>query len=372
MHLHIEFMELAAALRNEYLLKTEALFVAKRRQWFSEFAVHFQSICEKAVKMQGERVLPAISYLDYAMLYTNFVNRHFTLEVWAYGSEWYKDEGQLMVGEFDASFLFAYFDELWDKLLSARKRYVGKVTVQEVAALMMDALPDFCSYFTNIARFAIAGHAGKSPFAEIAKGETFQIGVGEYMAGTEPVYTESKNKDAAELASWFEKRLEGEYVAQDCTGLDFSDKEFQGTDFRYVQFCRSRFDHASLQGAELIGANFREARMEKCCLDNCFINEADFSYATLKGASFAGAQGRAGLPDAEKWQFVGFLPVSFRYADLTGASFKGADLAGAGFTGAVLNGADFTGAALDGTDFTGAALEDTDFTGAALDGAVFG
>gem|GEM_PF-6588908 len=120
--MHTEFMELAAALRNEYLLKTEALFVAKRR------------------------------------------------------SEWYKDEGQRMVGEYDVSFLFAYFDELWDKLLSARKRYAGKVTVQEVATLMMDALPDFCSYFTNIARFAIAGHSGKSPFAEIAKGETFQIG----------------------------------------------------------------------------------------------------------------------------------------------------------------------------------------------------
>ena len=352
MHLYADFIELSAALRNEYLLKTEALFAARRQQWFPVLAGHFQSVCSEVVRLQSKQSLSAISYLGYTMLYTDFIKRHYVSEVWAYGDEWFGDKNQHIVGEYDVSPLFVYFDELWDRLLSARKGYAGKATAQEIVAFMMEVLPDFYSYFTNTVRFAITECVDKSPFTDILKNDSFQIGVGEYMAGTEPVFTESKNKDAAQLASWFEKRLEGEYVACDCSGLDFSGKSFAGTDFRYAQFRRSCLDSASLQGSELIGANFREASMGKCCLDGSFIHEADFSRAILKGASFVSAKGGTGLPDAEKWQFVGFLPVNFRHADLTGANFRGADLAGADFAGAVLEGADFTGAVLDGAIFS--------------------
>jgi len=287
------------------------------------------------------------------MLYANFVNRRYTAEVWVYGDNWYCDKNQRMVGEYDISFLFGYFDELWDKLLSARKRYVGKVTAQEVAAFMLEILPDFYSYLINIARFAITDCIDKKPFIDIAKNEAFRVNVGDYKAKTEPVFTVSKNKDAVALAKWFEERLENEYCFEDYSGLDFSGRSFTHTEFRYSQFRDSNLNNVSLENSALIGASFRRARMENCRLDNCSIYEADFSYAILRNASFVSARGRAGLPNEKEWRHVGFLPVNFRHADLTNADFRWANLTGADFTGAILTDADFTGAILDGAGFDG-------------------
>jgi uncharacterized protein YjbI with pentapeptide repeats len=93
--------------------------------------------------------------------------------------------------------------------------------------------------------------------------------------------------------------------------------------------------------------------MEGCHLDNSAIFEADFSNAILRNASFKNAKAKAGLINEKEWKFPGFLPTSFRNADLTDADFTGADLTGADFTGAVLRGTDFTNAVLANAIFDG-------------------
>jgi hypothetical protein len=62
---------------NEYLLKTEALFVAQKQNFFSAFAQHFHSICAETLKLQNDYVIQAISRLEYTMLYSNFINRRY-------------------------------------------------------------------------------------------------------------------------------------------------------------------------------------------------------------------------------------------------------------------------------------------------------
>ena len=192
--MHEDFINRANILHNEYLLKIEDLFVANKNRWFAAFTEHFQSVCAEIVKLQNESSIPAISYLDYTMLYVNFIKRRYVAEVWVYGDKSYLDKNQRMVGEYDISFLFVYFNELWDKLLAERKRYVGKVTAREIKSFMIEALPDFYSYLTNIARFAIKDCVDKSPFADIDKNEKFMVNIGDYMAKTENIYTEQKNK----------------------------------------------------------------------------------------------------------------------------------------------------------------------------------
>ena len=211
-----------------------------------------------------------------------------------------------MVGNFDISFLFTCFSELWDKLLSARKRYVGKISAQEVASLMIQPLPDFYSYLTNTARRAIADLLDKQPFADIIKNETFMINVGDFMANTMPVYIESKNKDCKALHKHLGKRLEKEYTFQDYSGLDFPGCSYTYSDFSYSQFRKSSLINMSLEGSVLIGANFNKANMENCCLNNCPIYEADFTHTILKNASFINAWGRAGLPNEKQWLHAGF------------------------------------------------------------------
>ena len=193
--MHTDFEELSEALLNESLLLTEASFTTCKREWFASFAQHFQSICAAIAKAQAESNLPAISNLEYTMLYANMTNRRYIAEVWAFGDKRYLDESKHMIGEYDISFLFDHFDALWDKLLVQRKRYVGKVSSQEVTSFMIEAIPKFYSYLVSIARFAIIDCVEEKPFIDIMKNDVFKVRVGDYMAKTEPVFTQKKNKN---------------------------------------------------------------------------------------------------------------------------------------------------------------------------------
>ena len=366
-----DFMNLSRNLRNESLLKTESLFVAQKTEWLALFAENFLSVCTEIVRQQRESSLPPISRMEYIMLNTNFINRRYIAEVWVFGKDRYIDKKQRMVGEYDVSFLFVYFDEMWGKLLSSRKRYLGNVKAREVTSFILESFSDFYSYLISIARFAIVECVDNKPFIDIAKDELFKINVGDYMAETETVYEENKNKNADDLTKWFNERLSYKYNYGDYSGLDFSGKEFMNTDFRYAMFRRAVLNRVNFNNSSLIGANFRFAEMEGCQLDNCFMFEADFSNANMKNASFKKATAKVGLIDENEWSFVGFLPASFRNADLTSANFTQSKLTGADFTGAILSNADFTGAILTGADFTKANLSNANFTVAISSGANF-
>jgi uncharacterized protein YjbI with pentapeptide repeats len=314
--------------------------------------MHFKSICAEIVKLQNESTLSAISHIEYTMLYTNFINHRYIAEVWVYGDKLYLDKNQRMIGEYDISFLFDSFEELWNKLLSERKRYVGKVPAREITTFMINTLPDYYSYLTNIARFAIADVVEQSPFTDITKDDIFKVKIGDYMAYSEPVFIGRKNKDAKKLIELVEERRDSGFIFEDYSYLDFSGCSFTFTDFSYSQFRNTNLNGVTLEGADLTGTNFRYANMENCCMNNCSIYEADYSYANLTNASFVNVCGQAGLPDEKEWSNVGFLPVSFRNADLSNADFTGANLMGADFTGARLDGVDFTYAILDNTIFS--------------------
>ena len=376
----MDFIKRANAICNEYLLKTEKYYEMNRNRWFSDFVGHFRNVCFQVCKLQGEGNLTAMSYIEYTMLYTNIIRRQYVADIFVYGGRSYLDKEQHFVGSYDISFLFFYYNMLWEDLLYLRKRYAGRVTAREIVAFMLQGIPDFYSYLAPIARFSIAKSvegieymegSGMNSLANIDKNEVFMVNVGGYMSTVETVYQEVKNKNADRLAKWFGERFCDTYFFGDYCYLEFEGKSFMNTDFRFAQFCSSTLNNTNLKGSSLIGANFRGAVMEGCCLDYCSIHEADFSYAILKNANIRDAHAKTGLIDEKVWKFPGFLPARFCNADLTGADFSGSILIGASFVGAILTGTKFTATNLTGADFTGATIRDTDFSGATLDGASF-
>ncbi|MCL2151783.1 MAG: pentapeptide repeat-containing protein [Oscillospiraceae bacterium] len=337
--------------RNEYLLKTEQLFIENKNIWFADFTRHFQDIIAKIQECQDKSSLPSISYLEYIMLYTNFINRQYVAEIFVFNNKSYLDKSQSCIAKYDVSFLFSYFDKLWDDLLNLKRRYLGKVSWYDVTSFMLNTLPDFFSYLAVIIRHAIAECADNCLLTNIGKEERFAINVGDYMAKTETVYEERKNKDAKVLSAWFSKRLYSTYTFGDYSNLDFSGRVFMFTDFRFARFNSSNLYGTNFEGSSLIGTIFRNANMDSGIFDHCLIYEADFSNTTLKNASFRNAKTKVGVLHEGEWDFVGFLPTNFRYANLTGADFNGANLTGADFTGAVLKNTDFTNAIFDNTIF---------------------
>ena len=295
-----------------------------------------------------------------------------------------------MIGEFNISNLFTYFDELWDRLLKERKRYAGQVRAIEVKSFVLDILPDFYSYLTYIARTAISKFISDTdessinlpvPIADIKKHDIFRICVGEYMNinNRVPVYTYVRDKNAKDLMAWFDEGLgegaEGnKYIFGDYSNLDFSDYKTTHTNFSFSQFYNSYFNNSSFHETKLRGANFHRAVLNNCNITKCLIYEADFSKASLVKANFANSQGNRRLSyseNSQQSQQLGLLHVNFCCSDLTDAYFGNANLAGADFSNAVLVRTDFTNAILTKADFTNATLIDINFTDANLDGAIF-
>jgi hypothetical protein len=139
------FLDIADALVNEYLLKTESLFVNNRQTWVAHFAAHFLLTCEAIQKLQTESDLMSVSYLEYTMLYSNFASRKYLAEINVYGEKSYLDRRQYIIDSYDVSYFFDLFDKLWDELLRIRKSFVGQVSSQDVSVCMMKILPHFYS-----------------------------------------------------------------------------------------------------------------------------------------------------------------------------------------------------------------------------------
>ena len=345
------FTALAKTLHNEHLLKTEALFETKKFDWFASFAEHFQATCAEIHKLQSASCLPAVSYLEYNMLYTNFINRRYAAEAAVYGKKSYLDKKQRMISAYDIAPVFVYFDELWNALNKTSKDFSGKVSPHDITHYMLrEALPDFYFYVASIARFAVMDCAYTKPFTEIIKNDVFKINIGDYMVLTEPVYIYKKDKDAKKITDWFAQKLPLTYNFNDFSNLDFSGCQFQDNDLRYSYFRECVLVNTTFAESSLDGCCFYKADMEGCDLSDCILYEANFERANLKNARFADS--RAGLPGGRMWSHPGFLHANFRHTDLTGANFSACNLFGADFTGATLTDADFTGAILDNAVFS--------------------
>ena len=324
--------------------------------------------------MQDDSVLSTVSYLEYTLLYTNFIRRRYVAEIFVYGVESYLDKRQQVVGHYDLTFLFVYFNNLWNDLLEMRKRYVGKVTARDIATYMLSTIHDFYSYLASIARRAIAecvGDKGNKALVDIDKNEEFFIDVGDYMNVTETIYTEFKNKSTDRLIKWVNERIEKKLIFGDYSGLEFSKCFFKNIDLRFSHFRGSSLRFSSFEGSSLIGTSFRDANMEECCFDNCAIHEADFSNTIIKKATFKNVDAKTGIEDKDNWHYPGFLPIVFCNADLTKADFSGANLLGADFSNAVLSDINFTNANLQGAIFSGAIIKGTELTNANIEAVDF-
>ena len=158
------------------------------------------------------------------MLNSNFVNRHYFTEIFVFGDNCYLDKNQQFIADHNISFLFVYFDMLWDDLLALKKMYSENVSAQDVKLFMMQALPEFYSYFALLLRYSFLACIVNNPIDNILKSDRFNLNVGDYMARTEPVYKEQRYKDARKLATLFSERQYGKFSFGDYSYLVFPRK----------------------------------------------------------------------------------------------------------------------------------------------------
>jgi len=337
-----KYEQFALRLEKQKLFEMEEQYQHHLTEYVLPFQKHFQEVCENISKLQRSGILGEISYLEFTLLYTNLLQKKDAAEVRVYNDNWYFDSGQHIVGNFDFSYLFIKYRELWKELFSARKRFSGAVASHEIKSFLLSCAYSFYRYVIAVCRFSILSCIESEPFRAVQRADEFEINIGEYMAYTETIYKENRKRKANDALDWFSSRLEFEYAFEDFTELDFSGASLSEIDLRYADLRRSKLVGTDFCGSMLLGTRFCHADMAGANLRYCLIHEADFTGANLAHACFTSAKSSAGIPSGQtEWKIPGYRQVSFRHANLTNADFHKANIQEADFTGAVMDGALF-------------------------------
>lgn len=334
-----EFMQYANKLKNKKLFEMDEIYQNRINEYIPIFQNHFHQICKTIIKLQKSGELGEISYLEYTFLFTNLMNQKDIAEVRVYDDNWYFDPGQRAVGNFDFAFLFTKYRELWTELMASRKRFVGSVTAQETISFLLSCASQFYKYVVSIFRFSILACVETESFLSISRAKEFEINVGEYMARTEAIYKENRNRTSKDTLDWFRLREEYDYAFEDFTGLDFSGADLSEIDLRYADLRRTTLIGTDFQDSLLYGTRFCYANLQGADFRYSQIHESDFTGANLTNARFSAARAYRGAPDPFKWINIGYRSVSFKNANLTNADFTRTRIFDADFTGAVMDGA---------------------------------
>ncbi len=72
-----------------------------------------------------------------------------------------------------------------------------------------------------------------------------------------------------------------EIMAQEISGIEFTD-----IDFSSANFAESALTEVTFEGCDLTGVDFTRATITECHFSHCILNNADFSYATVSFCTF--------------------------------------------------------------------------------------
>lgn len=336
-----EFYQYASALHTRKLFEMETIYQERLDDFIPVFQNHFHKICEEICKLQTKKEIGKISYLEYTFLFTNLIQKKEIAEVRIYNDDWYLDAGQRAVGSFDYSFVFTKYRDLWNEVMSSRKRFAGTVTAQQAISFLLTCASVFYRYVASIFRYSILPCVETEPFLSIQRADEFEINVGEYMAYTEAIYKENRTLTSQDALDWFSQREEFSYAFEDFSGLDFSEADLSEIDLRYSDLRHAALNGTDLQDSLLYGTRFCHASLRGADLCYCQIHEADFSGADLTDARLLATTGYCGVPDTEEWTLTGFRQINFQNANLTRADFSKTKICDANFTGAIMDGAKF-------------------------------
>ncbi|HUU30242.1 MAG TPA: DUF2169 domain-containing protein [archaeon] len=189
---------------------------------------------------------------------------------------------------------------------------------------------------------------------------------------------------SASNASFAKANLEGADLSDsDFSGSDFTEAVLKGAVLKAALFAEAKMPGANgretkaaeayFTGADLSGANFSRAELVQADFSGALLEKTNFSRASLSNATFAEARGAGAVfngADMQETRADGNTALSgadFSGASLAGASWQRADFSGSQFSGAILSGAgflecNFRNSILSGVRAEKADLSKSDFT----------
>lgn len=270
---------------SEILSQLDSEYEKNSQKWKQEFLDVADAILKKlpqAAKTMGEPPC----YLMFQLLRTEAVHRKFQYQIIIYGEQYFLEE-ELLLGEWNPSFVYSFYDVLWERLLLAYPKYIMKLSEADVESVMMDVLPCFEAFMVRLMCDARNEMIGLKSYQAAPKGREFMVQCGEYFEVCKPVHREVKEKEERKLLKAIQKKKDPEtYKFRDYRNMDFSDYEYIRYDFIGTDFTGSRFERVHMNLVKLKWARMNDCDLTEAVFENCNMEEVDFTGAKVTGTVF--------------------------------------------------------------------------------------
>lgn len=318
---------------KEMLKKLEADFQKNFEEYKAKFILNFKNICE-IIKKEHNNL--EIGYISYNLMLIKTLNNNYNYDIYIYDKNWYLNR-DIKITEYDVSFIYKYFEEMWTRLLKERKAYVFKINDTDINNLMTTIIDKFHYYIVSLMRNSIVEITETEEFLNLNKANSFNIYTGKFYDKFDIIYIENKDKNIVKIKRELEK--EETYINKDLRNLELNDIKFEMYDLRGTDFRNSELSNMDLSYKMLVGAKFKNAKIMNTSFESSILSETNFENANLINckmiSSFIYKGKMSELLD------VGFLRVNLKNTNLINVDFSKSFLENIDFRDAILENVNF-------------------------------
>jgi len=278
-----------------------------------------------------------VSYINVSLLRSNIKNNGCLLLISAYNAKWFLDNNPIEI-YYDCSWLLKFIHEYNEKLSIEAKKYVGKVTKEDIERIKWESLnKDYKGFLIPMFRNALENIIKLEEYKTMKKALEFSISVGEYKDLTQPIWVESeKEVSLSELKFDIEQKNENKIVFKHFKNLDLSNGIYENTNFMYTKFETMNFTNCNLHDDIFMGSKFWNCNLQNADLSYSVLWFSDFEGSNLRGADFSFVNHEQEIDYGQIEEKI-FNRINFKKTDLTDANLMCADLAGCDFRDAILD-----------------------------------
>lgn len=333
---------------NECLEKLEEDFQKNFYVEIELYVKNFENICNKIIQQYPNF---KVGYIMYNCMLHKILNHNYSYDIYVYSKDWYFGE-EIKIGEYNVNFVYKYFDEVWQKLLSNYRGYVNKIVATDINNLMIEMVKIFNNYVIAILRNSITKATEIKEYKNLNKEQLLYIQCGKFYDNCEFVYKENAEKNIIKIKKELNKSKSKKHIFEDFQNLNFDYFDFEEFDIRYSDFRDSSLKNVNFRFSSLEGAKFNNADLDYSNFSYSAINNVNFENANLTNCKFNFTIMSKGKNKFMNPFLTGFLS----------SNFNGADLSNSDFSNSILYYIDFTNSILQNTNFENCKLYNCRFT----------
>ncbi|MEW8956322.1 pentapeptide repeat-containing protein [Clostridium sp.] len=277
-----------------------------------------KSVDKKAKKVQELHDDYRLYVLQFEFLRTNIINETYKILIHGYNGLWYLDDNSVYE-EIDLLFIFEPFIILKEKLLKAKKSYLGKVNNYDIQEIIFNLASKCYNQMCDNSRIWMWNLDEEEWIKESSLWDAYLIKWGEYQSKSETIFSMDNREKKVEDILEFKKKPKEKmpFVYSVWKDSILKDADLSEEDLLFINFKNSKLINMDFTKSNIIKGQFKNTEVVNCRFNHSLLVGSSFENAIIKETSFESSN----LTNLD-FRKATFNKVSFENAIVEGAIFS--------------------------------------------------